>query len=81
MCPLPSTTQPTPPSRLPPPLHRFAGVDTSCGESPLPSCDDVKSQFFGNPTAQQLYQQYASTLANRVNTVNGRTYKNDPTIW
>jgi hypothetical protein len=29
----------------------------------------------------QLYQQYVELLTNRVNTVNGRTYKADPTIW
>lgn len=29
----------------------------------------------------QYYQQYATALANRVNSINGRVYKDDPTLW
>jgi hypothetical protein len=59
---------------------RFAGLDTTCGGSG-PNCDDVKSHFFSSPLAQQLYKQYVSTLISRVNTINGRPYVQDTTIW
>jgi hypothetical protein len=29
----------------------------------------------------QLYKAYVTTLTNRVNSINGRLYKQDPTIW
>jgi endo-1,4-beta-mannosidase len=40
-----------------------------------------KLQFFTDPQAQAYYQQYVSHLVNRVNTVTGIAYKNDPTIF
>lgn len=36
--------------------------------------------FFSSPAALQLYQNHQKALANRVNTVNGRMYKNEPAI-
>ena len=54
---------------------QFAGVDVN-----NPS-DELKAQFFTNGQAQALFQQYISLLVGRVNTVNGRTYKSDPTIF
>ena len=61
--------------------RRFAGVNPACNSLQQPTCDDLKAQFFVNPTAAALYRQYVAVLASRVNTVNGRTYKDDPTIW
>jgi hypothetical protein len=40
-----------------------------------------KLQFFTDPTAQADYKQYVAHLVNRVNTVNGVAYKNDPTVF
>ena len=54
---------------------QFAGVDVN-----NPS-DELKAQFFTNGQAQALFQQYISRLVGRVNAVNGRTYKSDPTIF
>jgi mannan endo-1,4-beta-mannosidase len=36
--------------------------------------------FYTDPTIRQWYQDYIAHLLNRVNTVNGRKYKDDPTI-
>ena len=41
----------------------------------------MKSKFFSNPTARQLYKDWAQRLATRVNTVSGRAYATDPTIF
>ncbi|GCE21521.1 glycoside hydrolase 5 family protein [Dictyobacter kobayashii] len=40
-----------------------------------------KLQFFTDPQAKALYQQYVAHLVNRVNTVTGVAYKNDPTVF
>jgi endo-1,4-beta-mannosidase len=40
-----------------------------------------KLQFFTDPTAQAYYKQYVAHLVNRINTVTGVAYKNDPTIF
>lgn len=40
-----------------------------------------KLQFFTDPQAQAYYEQYVSHLLNRVNTVTGAAYKNDPTVF
>ena len=37
--------------------------------------------FFSNPTALQLYQNHLNATANRVNSITGVVYKNDPTIF
>eukprot|EP00884_Botryococcus_braunii_P015420 jgi/Botrbrau1/2561/Bobra.0079s0047.1 len=37
--------------------------------------------FYTNPQIQQWYKNYVRTLVNRVNTINGITYKDDPTIF
>lgn len=37
--------------------------------------------FFTSQYCQQLYKDFIHTLANRVNTINGLTYKNDPSIF
>jgi mannan endo-1,4-beta-mannosidase len=36
--------------------------------------------FYTNALCSQLYKKYVSHVLNRVNTYNGRAYKNDPTI-
>eukprot|EP00216_Chloropicon_sp_CCMP2111_P003538 CAMPEP_0198241858 /NCGR_PEP_ID=MMETSP1446-20131203/6819_1 /TAXON_ID=1461542 ORGANISM="Unidentified sp, Strain CCMP2111" /NCGR_SAMPLE_ID=MMETSP1446 /ASSEMBLY_ACC=CAM_ASM_001112 /LENGTH=118 /DNA_ID=CAMNT_0043924749 /DNA_START=20 /DNA_END=373 /DNA_ORIENTATION=- len=38
------------------------------------------SEFYNNPLCQQMYKNTMQTLMNRNNTINGRVYKNDPTI-
>jgi len=40
-----------------------------------------KLQFFTNPQAQAYYKQYVAHLVERVNTVTGVAYKNDPTVF
>jgi len=40
-----------------------------------------KYAFFTDAKAQALYQQYAAHLVNRVNTVTGVAYKDDPTVF
>lgn len=40
-----------------------------------------KLQFFTDPQAQAYYKQYVAHLVNRVNTMTGVAYKNDPTIF
>lgn len=40
-----------------------------------------QSPFLLYSTGMQYYQQYAQLLIERINTVNGRVYKDDPTIW
>ncbi|PRW59651.1 nitrilase 2 isoform A [Chlorella sorokiniana] len=42
------------------------------------STDQV--DFFTKPECVDIYQGFVKTILNRVNTINGRTYKNDPTI-
>jgi hypothetical protein len=37
--------------------------------------------FFSDPNSMQLYQNYVQTVINRVNTINGRKYGDDPTIF
>jgi mannan endo-1,4-beta-mannosidase len=37
--------------------------------------------FFSDPQARQLYKNHIAVMANRTNTVNGRKYSADPTIF
>ena len=37
-------------------------------------------EFYVNPKVIQLYLDHQTAIANRVNTVNGRMYKNEPAI-
>eukprot|EP00891_Asterochloris_glomerata_P005372 jgi/Astpho2/5372/fgenesh1_pg.00075_%23_44_t len=37
--------------------------------------------FYTNPTAQGYYRDHVKTVINRVNTINGRPYVDDPTIF
>jgi mannan endo-1,4-beta-mannosidase len=39
-----------------------------------------KEDFYRDPKIQRLFRQYLSALANRVNSKNGRKYREDPTI-
>ncbi len=40
-----------------------------------------RDAFYTNATCQQLYKNYVSHMLNRVNTLNGRRYKDDPTVF
>ncbi len=40
-----------------------------------------KLEFFSNPQAQQFFQDYLKHFVERVNTVNGLTYREDPAIF
>ncbi|GHO85701.1 cellulase family glycosylhydrolase [Dictyobacter formicarum] len=40
-----------------------------------------KLQFFTDPQAKALYEKYVAHLVNRVNTVTGVAYKNDPSVF
>ncbi len=54
----------------------FGGIDQYDTWYGLPDHDS----FYTNASTQAAYKNWASTLINRVNTVTGVTYKNDPTI-
>jgi len=38
------------------------------------------SQFYTNPQAQAMYRATVAAVINRRNTINGRLYKDDPTV-
>ena len=38
-------------------------------------------EFYVNPKAIELYESHQAAIANRVNTITGRTYKNEPAIF
>ena len=38
-------------------------------------------RFYAGTTCQTMYRAHIQTIINRVNTVNGRTYRDDPTIF
>ncbi|GAB4816952.1 hypothetical protein N2152v2_003998 [Parachlorella kessleri] len=42
---------------------------------------NAHEDFFSDPTAKQLYKDHVKALLTRVNTINGRVYKDDPTIF
>lgn len=37
-------------------------------------------QFFTEPACKQLYKDSAAAIIGRVNSINGRRYRDDPTI-
>jgi len=43
-------------------------------------CDTNKAQFYTNECTKQLYKNYITHMINRVNTLTGVPYKEDPTI-
>ena len=53
------------------------GVDLYTGWAGAPNHVD----FFTNPAVKQLYKDNAKALTGRVNTINGRKYSEDPTIF
>lgn len=40
-----------------------------------------KLQFFTNPSSKAFFKNYLSVMANRVNTINGQKYFEDPTLF
>ncbi|HET8844717.1 MAG TPA: hypothetical protein VFN35_24815, partial [Ktedonobacteraceae bacterium] len=55
----------------------YGGIQQDTNWLGLPN----KLLFFTDPQAQNYYKQYVAHLVNRVNTVTGVAYKNDPTIF
>lgn len=55
-------------------------VDPSDPTTPWPAFALYTAQFYGNEPANRLFQAYLKRLLTRINTVNGRAYRNDPTI-
>ncbi len=41
----------------------------------------TSADFFTNASCSTFYENYVSTIINRINTVNGQPYKTDPTIF
>ncbi|KAK9866630.1 hypothetical protein WJX84_008538 [Apatococcus fuscideae] len=53
------------------------GIDTYANE-----CNGGNFEgFWSNPACLKLYQDHVGTVLNRVNTVNGLPYKNDPAVF
>ena len=46
-----------------------------------PPRTQVKSRFYSDATARNLFKDWAQCLLARVNTINGRAYAEDPTIF
>ena len=55
----------------------YGGINAYTSQLGLQS----KLQFFTNAVAKAEYDAYVAHLVNRVNTVNGAAYKNDPTVF
>jgi mannan endo-1,4-beta-mannosidase len=63
--------------------------DTSTLEDLSDHADQMRSlcgtlqhdDFYTDATCRQYYKDHISAVLNRVNTVNGRTYKDDPTVF
>jgi hypothetical protein len=55
----------------------YGGIGAYARWLGLPS----KLLFFNSPTAQDLYHRYVTHVVDRVNTVNGLAYRDDPTIF
>ena len=55
----------------------FGGIGAYARWVGLPN----KLLFFGDPAAQDLYRRYVAHVVDRVNTVNGVPYRDDPTIF
>jgi hypothetical protein len=55
----------------------YGGINAYTSQLGLPS----KLLFYTDATARAEYEAYVAHLVNRVNTVDGVTYKNDPTIF
>ncbi|KAK9811999.1 hypothetical protein WJX73_007485 [Symbiochloris irregularis] len=52
-----------------------AGVGTCNADS------ECRDEFYTDPMAAQYYRDHVSTVLNRRNTINGRLYREDPTIF
>ncbi len=55
----------------------YGGIQAVANWLGLPN----KLLFFTDPQAQQVYKDFVAHLVNRVNTVSGLAYKDDPTIF
>jgi mannan endo-1,4-beta-mannosidase len=55
----------------------YGGMDQYVAWSPTASFHD---DFYTDPACRSWYADHAAAMAGRVNTVNGRTYRDDPTI-
>jgi Cellulase (glycosyl hydrolase family 5) len=55
----------------------YGGIGAYAGWLGLPN----KLEFFTDPRARALYEKYVAHLVDRVNTVSGIRYKDDPTVF
>ena len=55
-------------------------VDMADPEKPWPAFALFSATFYANEKANALYRKYINTLITRINTLNGRPYRDDPTI-
>ena len=54
------------------------GVNAYTAWSPTATCSE---DFFSDPTCIELYKRNALNLISRTNSINGRRYRDDPTIF
>eukprot|EP00884_Botryococcus_braunii_P017464 jgi/Botrbrau1/4400/Bobra.105_2s0043.1 len=46
----------------------------------VPSAEGVEDNFYVNSEVKAIFKDHMKTLVNRVNTINGKVYKDDPTV-
>jgi mannan endo-1,4-beta-mannosidase len=59
-------------------MNQYVSWDATYGEAPIASGHD---DFYTDADTKQWYKNHAAALISRVNTYNGRTYGEDPTIF
>lgn len=61
---------------------RWAGINDAADDSrPFGINNDQAMLFYTNETARRLYREHLEKIATRRNTVTGRLYRDDPTIF
>lgn len=59
-------------------MDQYVKWDLKYGSSPYPIS---REGFYTDENIKQWYKNHITTVLNRVNTINGRTYKEDPTVF
>jgi len=59
-------------------MNQYVAWDAGYGNPPYASSHD---DFYTDTDIKQWYKNHVSAILNRVNTFNGRTYLNDPTVF